>query len=184
MSYLRAHSDYDNSVKPWKAIYRKSHSHLCFAHWWTLCKNIPFASSPRQIKMAIRAAHLLEWARGITLLSPFPPRRAPAVNLSRRKRTNNIAWPNRHGNFSIPALFIGSLNVPLQDNVNSANSAPRLLKVYLVQGKFPYRCSNRACAHVARRVIFYNSRVVSILSDKQIMPLTSGIFSSYQTLST
>ena len=27
---LRAHSDYDNSVKPWKAINRESHSHLCF----------------------------------------------------------------------------------------------------------------------------------------------------------
>ena len=60
--------------------------------------------------MAIKTAHLLERARGITL---FPPRRGPAVNLSRRKLPDNTAWPNHHGNFSIPALFIGILNAPL-----------------------------------------------------------------------
>ena len=63
-------------------------------------------------RYSVYAAHLLERARSITLLSPIPHCHAPAVNLSRWKRTDNIAWPNHHGNFSIPALFIGSLNAP------------------------------------------------------------------------
>ena len=95
----------DKPWKPFTPLFLRTSKH---------CKNIPLASSPWQIKMAIKTAHLLERARGITLLSPFPPRRGTAVNLSRRKRPDNIAWPNHHGNFSIPALFIGSLNAPLR----------------------------------------------------------------------
>ena len=84
--HLRWHNSANNKgAFRLTAINRESHSHLCFCPLINTVQKYPVCFFTMANKMAIKAAHLLGRARGITLLSPFPPRRVLAVNLSHRK---------------------------------------------------------------------------------------------------